>query len=98
MDYEDTIILFIAAAVYMLIINIAAFIMYYADKRKAVKHRWRIPESTLIGIAAIGGSIGAFAAMRIFRHKTKHPKFYITIPLLIVIHLAIIASILFIPH
>ncbi|MDE5916758.1 MAG: DUF1294 domain-containing protein [Oscillospiraceae bacterium] len=78
------------ALIYLLIINLSAFIMYYSDKTRAIKHRWRIPESTLLGIAALGGSLGAFAAMKIFRHKTKHPKFYITVPLLVIIHIAVI--------
>jgi hypothetical protein len=80
--------LFRILTVYLVIVNIAAFIMYYTDKKKAVKHRWRISEAALIGIAAVGGSIGAFAAMKIFRHKTRHPKFYITIPVLMAIYIA----------
>ncbi len=78
------------AIIYLLIINLTAFIMYFSDKAKAKKHRWRIPEATLLCIAALGGSLGAFAAMKIFRHKTKHPKFYITVPLLVIFHLAVI--------
>ncbi len=78
------------AIIYLLIINLTAFIMYFSDKAKAKKHHWRIPEATLLCIAALGGSLGAFAAMKIFRHKTKHPKFYITVPLLVIFHLAVI--------
>lgn len=47
------------------------------DKQKARRGAWRIPEATLMGVAVLGGSIGAIAGMRLFRHKTKHPKFYI---------------------
>ena len=79
---------------YFIIVNIAAFMLYYIDKQKAKKHLWRIPESTLLLSAAIGGSIGAFFAMKIFRHKTKHPKFYITIPLFMLIHLLLIIMII----
>ena len=57
---------------YLLIINALAFGLMYADKRKAQKNLWRIPERTLLGTALIGGSLGAFAGMQIFRHKTKH--------------------------
>ena len=78
------------AIIYLLIINLTAFIMYFSDKTRAIKHRWRIPEATLLSIAALGGSLGAFAAMKVFRHKTKHPKFYITVPLLVIFHIAVI--------
>lgn len=50
------------------------------DKQKARRGAWRIPEATLMGVAVLGGSIGAIAGMRLFRHKTKHPKFYIGLP------------------
>lgn len=73
-------------AVYFIIMNIFAFILYFADKRKAVNHRWRIPESTLLGTAFIGGSFGAFFAMRAFRHKTKHLKFTLTVPMMMTLH------------
>jgi len=78
------------AIIYLLIINLTAFIMYFSDKTRAIKRRWRIPEATLLFIAALGGSLGAFAAMKVFRHKTKHPKFYITVPLLVIFHIAVI--------
>lgn len=76
--------------IYGIIINLASFIVYGIDKRKAVKGKWRIPESTLIGLAAVGGCIGAAAGMKLFHHKTKHMKFRITVPLFIVIYLAMI--------
>ena len=66
--------------------------MFYSDKQKAKKHRWRIPESTLLLSAFIGGSFGAFAAMKIFRHKTKHAKFYICVPLFMILHILVIAT------
>lgn len=68
---------------YFLIINAAAFLLMLADKRKARKNLWRIPEATLIGAAAIGGSIGALAGMYTVRHKTKHLKFTLGIPLIL---------------
>lgn len=77
---------------YVIIINIISFVIFYSDKQKAIKHRWRIPESTLIILALIGGSIGAYTAMKIFHHKTKHPKFYILVPVFVVLHLLIIIT------
>lgn len=68
---------------YLIIINAAAFLLMLADKQKARQGAWRIPESTLISMAVLGGSIGAIAGMKLFRHKTKHPKFYIGLPLIL---------------
>jgi len=84
-------ILYIIIA-YLIIINFIAFIMYGLDKRKAEKQAWRTPEATLIGVAAIGGSIGAFAGMQFFRHKTKHPKFTIGVPVILAIHFVLAAA------
>ena len=78
---------------YLLLINAVAFVLMLADKQKARKKKWRIPESTLIASAVIGGSLGALAGMYIFRHKTKHPKFTIGIPVILVIQ-SIIAILL----
>ncbi len=71
---------------YLAIINAVAFVLMLADKRKARKKAWRIPERTLLGVAAIGGSLGAFLAMQLFRHKTKHLRFAIGIPVMLAIH------------
>ena len=59
---------------YLVIINVVTFLIYGIDKRKAVKHKYRISEKTLILMALIGGSIGALIGMKVFRHKTKHLK------------------------
>ena len=69
------------------IINIVTFIIYGIDKYKAKKGRWRIPENSLIGLAIIGGSIGAYLGMRVWHHKTMHLKFKYGIPLIIIIQL-----------
>lgn len=74
---------------YLAVINFTAFVLYGLDKRRAVRHQYRIPERTLIGIAVIGGSVGAFLGMQLFRHKTRHPKFFIGVPVIIVIQAAI---------
>lgn len=68
---------------YLLIVNALGFLIMLADKLKAKKKAWRIPEARLMGIAAIGGSIGILAGMYIFRHKTQHPKFTIGVPLIL---------------
>ena len=69
---------------YHLIMNAAGVISMLADKRKAKKKLWRIPEATLLTIAALGGSIGSLAGMYTFRHKTKHLKFTLGIPAILI--------------
>lgn len=73
--------------IYLLIINALSFLLMLADKRKAVKKAWRIPEATLLVVAAMGGSLGAVIGMRLFRHKTKHLKFSVGLPLLLSLHI-----------
>ena len=68
---------------YLLIINAAGFLLMLADKHKARKNKWRIPEATLMGTAALGGSIGVLAGMYTVRHKTKHLKFTLGVPLIL---------------
>ena len=72
---------------YLLIVNAVAFLLMLVDKRKAQKKLWRIPESTLLLSAAIGGSIGALAGMYTFRHKTKHVKFTLGVPAILVVQM-----------
>lgn len=73
--------------IYIVVINALALALMLLDKYKAKKNLWRIPEATLMGVAAIGGSLGAIIGMRLFRHKTKHLKFSIGLPVLLVIHI-----------
>ena len=68
---------------YLLIINAAGFLLMLVDKWKAKKNRWRVRESTLLIVAALGGSIGSLAGMYLFRHKTQHLKFTLGIPLIL---------------
>ena len=75
--------------VYLLIINAAGFVLMLVDKYKARKNLWRIPEATLMGFAAAGGSIGALAGMYLVRHKTKHLKFTVGIPIFLFVHIVI---------
>lgn len=70
------------------ILNLVAFVMYGLDKRYAKKGEWRIPEANLIAVAALYGALGAYLAMQLFRHKTKHLKFTITVPLLLILQIA----------
>lgn len=69
---------------YLLIINAVGFLLMLIDKQKARRGAWRIPEATLMGVAFIGGSIGSIAGMYLFRHKTRHPKFTLGIPIILI--------------
>ena len=75
---------------YLLIVNAIAFLLMLVDKQKARKKLWRIPESTLLLSAAIGGSIGSIAGMYTFRHKTKHLKFTLGLPAILITQIAIL--------
>ena len=76
---------------YLLAVNIATFFLYGIDKYKAKKGKRRISEATLLTMAAIGGSIGAWTGMRIWHHKTMHKKFKYGIPLIIILQVALVA-------
>ena len=70
--------------IYLLIVNAAGFFSMLLDKLYAKKKLWRIPEATLLTIALLGGSIGSLAGMYMVRHKTKHPKFTVGIPVILI--------------
>lgn len=72
---------------YLILINAVAFFLMLADKHKAKKKKYRIPEATLMWSAALGGSIGALCGMYLVRHKTKHPKFTVGIPLILILQI-----------
>ena len=72
----------IILTIYLIAINIATFFVYGIDKWKARRSKWRIPESTLLTLAVLGGSIGAFIGMRTWHHKTMHNKFKYGVPLI----------------
>ena len=76
--------------VYLIIINAAAFLLMLIDKQKAKRSAWRIPEATLMGVAALGGSIGAIAGMYVFRHKTRHVKFFLGLPAILIVQIALV--------
>ena len=75
---------------YLLVVNTLTFLLYGIDKYKATKARWRISEATLLMMAVIGGSIGAWAGMRLWHHKTMHKKFKYGIPLIILLQVALV--------
>ena len=72
---------------YLILVNAAAFALMFADKQKAIRGQWRIPEKVLLGAALLGGSIGAIAGMYTFRHKTRHSKFKYGLPLILLAQL-----------
>lgn len=74
---------------YLIGINVLTFLVYGADKWKARRSKWRIPEDTLIWMAIVGGSVGALLGMYLFRHKTQHKKFKIGVPLILLVQLVL---------
>ena len=76
--------------VYLVTINVVTFFMYGIDKWKAKKSKWRIRETALLGLAVLGGSIGAWLGMKVWHHKTLHKKFKYGVPVIIIIQLALI--------
>ena len=91
MDIKD--ILLYLLWVYLGIVNVAGFILPAVDKRRAKKDRWRIRESTLFLISALGGSVAMYISMRLFHHKTKHKRFMIGIPVIIVLQLGAVFAV-----
>lgn len=79
--------------IYLIIINLIAFLAMYIDKRRARYGKWRIPEQTLFILALIGGSIGAIIGMYVFRHKTKKMRFSIVFPIILILQIILIISV-----
>ena len=88
--FWDVFVKYPYALVYVGLVNVIAFFLYYADKRKAVKGKNRIKIVTLLGSAFIGGSVGALAGMYVFRHKTDKNYFYIGVPLMAVMQVFVL--------
>ncbi len=80
-DYMTIILL------YLTVINVTTFFVYGIDKWKAKHNRWRISEVALLLLAALGGSIGAWIGMKVWRHKTQHKKFKYGVPLILIIQI-----------
>lgn len=89
-EISTTVVLLFLAA-----LNVAGVGIMWWDKFRARTGGWRVPEKTLLGLALVGGSVGVLAGMRWFRHKTKHPQFYIGVPVIIALQVAVVAYLLF---
>lgn len=79
---------------YLLAVNLIAFLAMGLDKWKAKKEAWRIPEQTLMSLVLIGGGIGGIAGMYVFKHKTKKPRFFIGFPVILVTEIALVIYLL----
>ena len=80
--------------IYLIVMNIIGIAVMGADKSKAKKGVWRIPEKTLFFVSMIGGSIGTWAGMYLFRHKTKHWYFVIGMPLILIIQIIVVTAVI----
>lgn len=78
------------AIIYLIIINLIAFLAMYIDKKKAKYGKWRISETTLFTLVLLGGGIGGIAGMYIFRHKTKKPRFVIGFPAILIFEIFVV--------
>lgn len=81
--------------IYLAVINVVTFFMYGVDKWKAKKSKWRIREVALLGLAMLGGSIGAWLGMKVWHHKTQHKKFKYGVPAIIIVQLILIGYFLY---
>lgn len=79
----------ITGIIYLIIINIAGLSVMGIDKRRAVRHAWRVPEKTIFLISLLGGSLGAWSGMYLFRHKTRHWYFVMGLPLILILQIAV---------
>lgn len=82
------------ALIYLAAVNVVTFFMYGIDKWKAKRARRRISEATLLGLAVIGGSIGAWIGIRVWHHKTLHKKFKYGVPLILILQIAALMAVL----
>lgn len=79
-----------ALYIYLFLINAAGLLLMLMDKHKAKKHLWRIPEATLLTVAALGGSLGSLLGMYLFHHKTRKPRFYLGVPACLLAHILLL--------
>ena len=80
--------------IYLAIITVVTFSVYGIDKWKSQHKRWRIPESVLLGLAVIGGSVGALLGMKVWCHKTQHKKFKYGVPAILAVQVAVVVWLL----
>ena len=76
--------------IYLIVMNAAAFLVMLADKNRAKKKLWRVPEAVLFTLALLGGSLGIWAGMYLGRHKTRHLKFVVGIPLILIMQIVLL--------
>lgn len=79
-----------ALLIYLAVVNVAALALYGVDKGRAKRHKWRIPERTLLGVAFLGGPLGASLGMAFFRHKTRKAKFHVGVALAFALWIAVL--------
>lgn len=84
-------------AIYLIIINIIGLVLMGIDKSRAKRRAFRIPEATLFSVAIFGGSVGSILGMYLFRHKTRHLKFTIGMPIILLIQIALVLFVMFGP-
>lgn len=84
--------------IYIAAITLVTFFVYGIDKHKARKDKWRIPESTLLWLAALGGSVGALLGMKVWHHKTLHKKFRFGVPAILILQIAIVVFLIYYSH
>ena len=77
---------------WILVINAGTFLLFGLDKKRAVRHRWRISERTLLGAAVLGGALGALLGMKVFHHKTRHRKFRYGVPFVLALQVFLVAA------
>lgn len=90
MDYE----IIVCYAAFLIVMSLWAFLAYKHDKIKAKKKKWRTKETVLLGLGFFGGAVGALAAMKIFRHKTRHWYFWVVNIIGLICHLTVLAMLL----
>jgi uncharacterized membrane protein YsdA (DUF1294 family) len=83
------------AALYLFLVNVLSLMMIKADKNRAIRRKWRIPERRFMFLAVIGGSIGIYVGCRLFRHKINHPRFMVGVPIILAVQLLAAGCILF---
>jgi uncharacterized membrane protein YsdA (DUF1294 family) len=81
-------------AIYLAAISLLAIILTTHDKRAARQHKWRVRESTLLLVSVLGGSVAMLTTMLLIRHKTKHAKFMVGLPMIIALQIAVVAVLL----
>lgn len=87
--------LILAFAIYLLVISLITIIVTISDKKRAIKHKYRVPEATLLTLGALGGAFAEYVTMKKIRHKTLHKKFMIGLPLIMILQLLAVGSIIY---